>query len=133
MLGKIAGPLIKVAASLAKNVLASSATMAFVSAIDGSIQKKIHGGLVRAGKRIPLAISNEDVDIIRIIKSLENSGVLTDGVSETKKQEIKRQEVGFLGMLLGTLGVSMLGNMLTGKGLRARTGYNAMDHMGKLF
>ena len=45
---------------------------------------------------------------IWMIKSLENSGVLIDGVSETVKHEIKQQEGGFLGMLLGTLGVLML-------------------------
>ena len=54
-------------------------------------------------------------DIIRIIKSLENSGVLLDGVNEAVKHEIKQQEGGFLGMLLGTLSASKLGNMLTGK------------------
>ena len=55
--------------------------------------------------------------IIRIVKLLENLNALTDGVSETVKLRIKEQEGGFLGMLLGTLGASMFGNMLTGKGL----------------
>ena len=55
-------------------------------------------------------------DIIRIIKSLENSIVLLDGASETVKHEIKK-ECGFLGMLLRTLGASILGNMLTRKGV----------------
>ena len=54
-------------------------------------------------------------DIVKIIKSLENSGILIDGVSETVKHEIKKQEGGFLGMLLGVLVDSMLGNRLTGK------------------
>ena len=51
----------------------------------------MHGeGVVKAGKGIPLVISNEDIDdIIRIIKSLERSGVLIDGVIETVKHEIK--------------------------------------------
>ena len=51
-------------------------------------------------------------DIIRITKSLENSRLLLDGISETIKQEVR-----FLRMLLGTLGASMLGNNLTGKGI----------------
>ena len=51
-------------------------------------------------------------DIIRIIKSLENSRLLLDGVSETIKPEVR-----FLRILLGTLGASMLGNSLTGKGI----------------
>ena len=56
------------------------------------------------------------VDIIKIKKSLENSGILIDGVSETVKHQIKKQEGRFLGMLLVTLGASVLGNMLSGKG-----------------
>ena len=89
--------------------------------------------VVRAGKGTTLVISNEDMDeSIWIIKSLKNSGVLIDGVIETVKHEIKNQEGGFLGMLLGALSASMLGNMLTGKGvmrvgkstIRAGRGYN---------
>ena len=49
---------------------------------------------------------------------LENSGVLIDGVSETVKHEIKKQENEFPDMLLETLGASMLGNMFTGKDFR---------------
>ena len=55
--------------------------------------------------------------IIRIVKLLENLNALIDGVSETVKLRIKEQEGGFLGMLLGTLGASIFGNMLTRKGL----------------
>ena len=82
-----------------------------------------------------LAISNENIDdTIRIVKSLENLGVLIDGISETIKHEIKRQEGGFLGILCGTLGSSMLGNMLTGKGvMRVGGGYNNMDHIYQNF
>ena len=87
----------------------------------------------RASKGIVLVILNEDMDdIIRIIKSLENSCVLLDGVGETVKHEVKKQEGGFFGMLLGTLGASVLGNMLTRKRvMRARTGYSNMDHTDK--
>ena len=61
-------------------------------------------GLVREGKRITLVIANEDLDeIIRIMKSIENSDVLIDGVSKTVKNKIKKQEGGFLGMFFGTL------------------------------
>ena len=56
-------------------------------------------------------------DIIRIIKSLEDSGLLLKGVSETIQNEAKEQKGGFLSMLLGTLGASLLGNLLTGKGI----------------
>ena len=54
-------------------------------------------------------------DIIKIIKSLEDSGLLLKGVTERVQNEVKEQKGGFLRMLLGTLGVSLLGNLLTGK------------------
>ena len=55
-------------------------------------------------------------DIMKIVKSLEDSGLLLKGVSETIQNEVKEQKGGFLSMLLGTLVASLLGNMLTGKG-----------------
>ena len=112
LLSKLAGPLMKVAMPLAKNVLASLGLTAAMSAIDGSIQKKIHGSGVK------LIIQQEDMnDIIKIIKALENSGILLKGVTKTIKNETKEQRGGFLSMLLGTLGASLLGNLLTGKGM----------------
>ena len=56
-------------------------------------------------------------DIIKIIKELENSDILLKGVSKTIENEIKEQRGGFLSILLGTLGASLLGNLLTGKGI----------------
>ena len=106
----------KVAMPLAKNVLAPLGLTAAMSAIDGSIQKKIHGSGVK------LIIEEEDMqDIIKIIKELENSDILLKGVSKTIENEIKEQRGGFLSMLLGTLGASLLGNLLTEKGIM-RTG-----------
>ena len=55
--------------------------------------------------------------IMKIIKSLKESGLLTKGVTKTTKNEAKEQRSGFLGMLLGTIGASLLGNILTGKGV----------------
>ena len=109
LLSKLAGPLMKVALLLAKNVLAPLGLTAAMSAIDGSIQKKIHGS------RIKLIIEQEDMnDIRKIIEALENSGILLKGVSKTIKDETKEQRGGFLSMLLGTLGASLLANLLTG-------------------
>ena len=63
-------------------------------------------------------------DIIKIVKSLEDSGLLLKGVSETIQNEAKEQKGGFLSMLLGTLGASLLGNILAGKGMnRAGEGF----------
>ena len=56
-------------------------------------------------------------DIIKIIQTLENSGVLLKGVNKTIKNETKEQKGGFLSMLLSTLGASLLGNLLSGKGI----------------
>ena len=71
-----------------------------------------------------MIISNDEIgDIIKIVKSLKDSGLLLKGVTETVQNEIKEQKGGFLGMLLGTLGASLLGNLLTGKGVyRAEKG-----------
>ena len=63
-----------------------------------------------------LIISNNEIeDIIKIVKSLEDSGLLLTGVTETVQNEIKEQKGGFFSMLLSTLGESLLGNLLTGK------------------
>ena len=62
-------------------------------------------------------------DIIKIIHALENSNILIKGVTRTIKHETKERKGGFLSMLLGILGASLLGNSLTGKGiLRAGSG-----------
>ena len=108
LLSKLAGPLMKVALPLAKNVLAPLGLTAAMSVIDGSIQKKIHGSGVK------LIIEQEDMnDIMKIIEALENSGILLKGVSKTIENETKEQRGAFLSMLLGTLGASLLGNLLT--------------------
>ena len=59
-------------------------------------------------------------DIFEIVKSLEDSGLLLKGVTETVQNEVKEQKGGFLSMLLGTLGASLLGNLLTGKGVNKK-------------
>ena len=106
LLSKLAGPLMKVALPLAKNVLAPLGLTAAMSAIDGSIQL------------IKLIIEPEDMnDIMKIIKLLEKSGILLKGVSKTIENGTKEQRGGFLSMLLATLGASLLGNLLTGKGI----------------
>ena len=81
-------------------------------------KKKIHGS-----GNTTLLISNEEMnDIMKNIQALENSNILLKGVNKTIKNETKEQKGGFLSMLLGTLGASLLGNLLAGKGI-LRTGY----------
>ena len=68
-----------------------------------------------------LIISNNEIDdIIKIIKSLEDSNLLLKGVTETVQNEIKEQKGGFLSMLLGTLGATLFGNLLTGRGVNKK-------------
>ena len=71
-----------------------------------------------------LIISSKEMnDIMKIVQALEDSDVLLKRVTKTIKNETKEQTGGFLSMLLGTLGASLLGNLLTGKGiLRADSG-----------
>ena len=85
LLSKLAGPLMKVAMPSAKNVLAPLGLTAAMSAIDGSIQKKIHGSGVK------LIIEQEDMnDIMKIIEALENSGFLLKRVNKTIENETRR-------------------------------------------
>ena len=91
LLSKLAGPLMKVALPLAKNVLAPLGLTAAMSAIDGSIQKKKHGSGVK------LIVEQEDMnDIMKIIEALGNTGILLTGVSKTiENRRVKNKEEDF--------------------------------------
>ena len=94
---------------------------AAASAADSGTHKKMLGSGNRhssSALHTTLIISNNEMeDIIKIVKSLEDSGFLLKGIAETVQNEVKEQKGGFLSMLLGTLGASLLGNLLTGKGI----------------
>ena len=124
-LGKLLGPLLKTGLPLIKNVMKPLATSVLIplgltgaaSAADAGIHKKILGS---GHNNTTLIISNDEMDdILKIVKSLKNSGVLLKGVSETIQHEAKEQRGGFLSMLLGTLGASLLGDILS-KGLSGK-------------
>ena len=120
-LGRLLGPLLKTGLPLIKNVIKPLAKSILIplgltaaaSAADAGIHKKILG----SGNTTLIISNNEIEDIIKIVKSLKDSGLLLKGVAETVQNEVKEQKGGFLRMLLGTLGVSLLGNRLTGKGI----------------
>ena len=100
LLSKLAGPLLKVAIPLAKNILAPLGKTAAASVIDAGIQKRIHGTGTTT-----LIISNETInDIMKAVQAPEDSNILLKGVTKTIKNETKEQKEGFLSMLLGTLG-----------------------------
>ena len=109
----------KVAVSLAKNILALLGITVASSAIDVEIQKKIHGSGTTT-----LTVSNKEMnDIMKIVQALENYNILLKGVTEIIKNETKEQHEGFLGILVVTLGSILLGNLLSGKGIvRASSG-----------
>ena len=85
LLSKLAGPLIKVAVSLTKNVLAPLGVTAATSAIDARIQKKIHGSGTTT-----LIISNKEInDIMKIVQALEDFNILLKQATKTIKNETK--------------------------------------------
>ena len=123
-LGKLLGPSLKIGLpliksvinSLAKSVLIPLGLTAAASAADAVIHKKILGS-----GNTTLLISNKDIeDLIKMVKSLEDYELLLNGVTESVKNEVKEQRRGFLSMLLGTLGASLLGNLLSGKGINKK-------------
>ena len=119
-LGRPLGPLLKtglllignILKPLAKSVLIPLGLTAAASATDTAIHKRMFGSGFTT-----LIISNDEMnDIMKIVKSLEESGLLIKGMSELIQHEAKEQKGGFLGMLLATLGASLLRNLLTGEG-----------------
>ena len=116
-LGRLLGPLLKTGLPLIKNVIKTLAKRVLIplgltpaaSAADAGIHQKI----LRSGNNTTtLIISNDEMrDIMKMVKSLEDSGLLLKRFSERIQNEAKEQKVGFLSMLLGTLGASLLGNM----------------------
>ena len=130
-LGRLLGPLLKARLALMKNVIKPLAKSVLIplgltaaaSAVDAGILKKFLGSGTTT-----LIISNDEIkDIIRTVKSLEDSGLLLKGISKIIQNEAKEQKGGFLSMLLGTLGASLLGNILAGK----EAGYGIKDKIIK--
>ena len=120
-LGSLLGPLLKTGLPLIKNVIKPLAKSVLIhlgltaaaSAADAGIHKQILGS-----GNTTLKISNDEIkDIIKVVKSLQDSGLLLNGVNETVQNGVKEQKGGFLSMLLSTLGANLLGNLLTGRGI----------------
>ena len=93
---------------LAKSILIPLGLTAAVSVADAWIHKKIIGsGHYSLDFQPTLIISiDEKEDIIKLVKSLEDSRLLLKAISETIQNEAKEQKEGFLSTLLGTLGAS---------------------------
>ena len=119
-LGRLLGPLLKPGLPVIKNVIKPIAKSVFIdlglTAVASAADAGIHKHILGSGNTTTPIISNDEMtDIIKIVKSLEDSGLLLKGVTETVQNEVKEQKGGFLSMLLGTLGASLLGILLTGK------------------
>ena len=117
-LGNLLGLLLRSGLPLIKSVIKLLANSVLIplrltaAAADAGIHKKILGS--GHNNNTTLIISNDATDdILKVVKSLEDSGVLLKGVSETIQNEAKEKRGGFLSMLLGTLGASLLGDLLT--------------------
>ena len=115
LLSKLAGPLMKV--TILKNFLVPLGITAAASAIGAEIQKKIHD----SGTTTLINSKKELNDIMKIVQALEDSNIFLKGFTKTIKNETKEQKGGLVSMLLGTLGSSLLENILSGKGT-VRTG-----------
>ena len=100
---------------LAKSVLIPLGLTSAASAVDVGIKKKKK---ILGSVNTTLLVSNDELeDIIKVVESLEDSSLLSKGVIETIQNEAKEQKGEFLSMLLGTLGASLLGNILAGEGV----------------
>ena len=125
-LDRLLGPLLRTGLPLMKSVIQTLAksvlillrlTTAAAAAAAASVAG-IHKKILGSGHNTTLIISNDEIeDISKVVKSVEDSGLLLEGVSETIKDEAKEQKGGSHGMLLGTLGAILLGNTLAGKGV----------------
>ena len=123
LLNKLACPLMEFAVPFAKNVLAPLGITTSVSTIDTGIQKQTNKQKKHGSGTTTLIISNDEMnDVMKIAQAVEDSNILLKGVTKTIKNKTKEQKGGFLGMLLGTLGASLLGNILARKGI-VRAGY----------
>ena len=126
-LGRLLEPLLKTGFPLMKNVLKPLAKIVLIplglTAAASATDPAIHKKMFRSGTTT-LIISNEEKNgIMKRVKSLEKSGLLIKDISKTIQKETTEQKRGFVIMLLGTLGPSLLGNLLIRKGaIRASKG-----------
>ena len=104
LLSKLAGPLMKVAAPVAENILAALGITAAASAVDAGIPKNAWFKDNSFNNFKP-----KINDIIEIVQALEDSDIMLKQITKTVKNKKKEQKGGFLNMLLGTLGVSFVG------------------------
>ena len=144
-LGRLLGLLLKTGVLLMNNLIKPLAKSLLIplglnaSAADPGKHKKILGSTKRPSHNRTLIVSNHEMkNIIKIVKSLEDCGLLLKWDSKTIQNEAKEQKGRFLSMLLGILGAVLLANILAGKGINwaaegiARPGYGNKQGKGTI-
>ena len=122
-LGRLLGPILKTGLSLIKSVIKP------LLILESGHNRPSSSA---SSNNTTLIVSNNEMeDIIKIVKSLEDSGLLLKGVTETVQNEIKDKKGGFLSMLLCALGASLLRNLLTGKGICGAGKGKGMNRAGE--
>ena len=123
---------------LAKSALIPLGLTAAASAADAGIHKKIlgsgrhHSSSSASHITTTLIILNNKMEyIIKIVKYFEDSGLLLKGVTETIQNEVKEEKGEFFSMLLGTLGASLLGDILGGKGVKTTSQGRGINRTGE--
>ena len=120
-LGRLLGPLLKIELPLMKNMIKPLAKSFLIplwlTTATSEADAGIHNKILGSGTTILIILNDEMKDIIKIVKYLEDSGLLLKGVSKTVQNEAKEQKERFLSMLLGKVGPSLLGHILAGKGI----------------
>ena len=117
---RLLGPFLKARLPLTKNAIKPLAESVLIPLGLTAAASAAYAGILKIleSASTTLIISNDETeDIIKIVQSLEDSGLLLKRVNESVQNEVKEQKGGFLSMLSGTLGASFLGNMLAGKGI----------------
>ena len=131
------GPLLKTGLSLIKNVLKPLGKSILIplrlTAAASTTDVAIHKKMFESGVTTLITSKEEMNYVMKIVKSLKGPGLLIKGVSETVKSKPKEQKGGFLGMLFGTLGARLLGNLWSSKGtIKAGEGiFNATPSFNK--
>ena len=113
-------PLSKSGLTLLKSVIKPLGMLGFTaaaSAADAGIHKKILGSC----NHTTLIISNDDLkDFLKVVKLLENNGILLEEITKTVKNEVKEEKGGFLSILLSAHGSFLVTSMVTGKGIKEK-------------
>ena len=143
-LGRLLGPLLKIELPLMKNMIKPLAKSFLIplwlTAATSEADAGRHNKILGSGTTILIILNDEMKDIIKIVKYVEDSGLLLKGVSKTVQNEAKEQKGRFLSMLLGKVGPSLLGHILAGKGINRagegiiRAGYEnkRQNHKNKM-